>query len=127
MTEADLRPLLKKAGDTTTLARLIEALVIERAAVACQSQAVTRFRREPEYVRACDDCAIAVLALKQALPEAIIRHEHHELLEDAARYRWIRENRHLQVVAIRAAVAFSGTDHEFDDDIDRLRGREVPR
>ena len=61
----------------------------------------------------------------QALPEAIIRHEQRELLEDAARYRWIRDNRHAQVVAIRSAIAFSGLDHEFDDDIDRLRGRSA--
>jgi hypothetical protein len=125
MIEADLKPLLKQAGDTTTLARLVEALVLERAAVACQSQAVARFMREPAYVAACDDCAIAVLALKQALPEAIIRHEQRELLEDAARYRWIRDNRHAQVVAIRSAIAFSGYDHEFDDEIDRLRGRRA--
>ena len=121
MTDAEIRELVLRAGDTKRLARLVEALVLQRAATACQSLAIPAFLREPAFNAACDACAVAVLALQHQVQAAIVAHEHQELREDAARYRWLREHRHSEVVRIRAALSFSGTEDEMDHDVDQAR------
>jgi hypothetical protein len=120
MTDAEIRELAQRAGNSTELARLVEALTIERAATACQSQAIPTHLRETAYVKACDECAVSVLSLKHQVHASIVANEHRELLDDAARYRYLREHRHRNISGIRAALWFSGTGDEMDQDIDQL-------
>jgi hypothetical protein len=124
MTDAEIRDLVLQAGDTTRLARMVETLVLQRAATACEALAIPAYLKDPAYRAACDECALAVLGLQHQAQAAIVAHEHRELLDDAARYRWIREHRPTD--QILAVLAFSGTDAEMDDDIDELRGAKRP-